>query len=143
MILEYAQILSTTHHVLKTSILERSDITIYKATHKNHPCTIWARNCLENYQWLSLLALSLCDEYTFRYNKIHKSQQLLMVLAVNWPFLHSHLNEHSMCSVSPFAQAMPVKYRNEDPVTAYRNYYIGEKKHFAKYTKREAPAWLN
>jgi hypothetical protein len=139
MIVESAQILSTVHHVTKSCI----PITIYKKTHENHPCSIWARKCIENYQWLALMALELCKEYTFRYNKTHKTENLLMHLATNWPFLPSHYNEKGHCSVSPFAQAMPEKYRIEnDAITAYRNYYKYEKKHFAKYTKREVPSWL-
>ncbi len=29
----------------------------------------------------------------------------------------------------------------EDAVQSYRNYYIGEKSSFAKWTKREIPDW--
>ena len=142
MILESAQILSTTHHELKTSLHENPYITIYKATHRNHPCTIWTRKCIENYQWLSLLALELCNEYTFRYGKVHSSETLIQHLAISWPFIPSH-KENNICCVTPFVQAMPEKYKIEnDAVTAYRNYYKYEKKHFAKYTKREVPAWL-
>lgn len=136
MIIESAQILSTVHHLTKSTLLGNPDIQIYKPTHKNHPCTIWARNCLENYIWLTRLALGLCREYSFRYNKIHKTEFLIHNLFVNLPSL-------PLDPITPFAQAMPIIYRKEnDPVTAYRNYYIGEKKHFAKYTKRGVPSWL-
>jgi len=36
---------------------------------------------------------------------------------------------------------MPEKYKSPDPVSAYRMYYIGEKKSFAKWTNREIPSW--
>ena len=69
MILEYAQILSTAHRVLDNNNNEG----LYKATHINHPSTIWARTTSENYKWLYDLFLSLLDEYTFRYNKFHST----------------------------------------------------------------------
>jgi hypothetical protein len=39
-------------------------------------------------------------------------------------------------------QCMPEEYKHKDFITAYRNYYVGEKKRFAKYTNREEPQWL-
>ena len=42
MVLEYAQLLSTAHRVLDGD--EWADkAQLYKATHKNHPSAIWAR----------------------------------------------------------------------------------------------------
>jgi hypothetical protein len=37
---------------------------------------------------------------------------------------------------------MPDKYKvPNDAITAYRNYYVGEKSRFAKWTNREIPVW--
>ena len=36
---------------------------------------------------------------------------------------------------------MPDKYKIDDPVQSYRNYYLGEKAHLAKWTKRDVPNW--
>jgi hypothetical protein len=44
--------------------------------------------------------------------------------------------------LTKFAQAMPEYCRRLDAVEAYRNYYIQEKKHILKYTRREIPEWL-
>jgi hypothetical protein len=45
-------------------------------------------------------------------------------------------------SITPPPQCMPDEYKNKDYVTAYRKYYIGEKKPFAKWIKgRPAPEW--
>ena len=47
----------------------------YKITHVNHPC----RKCLDNhsnYIWLSYHLYGLLKEYTYRYGKIHKCQNL-------------------------------------------------------------------
>jgi hypothetical protein len=43
---------------------------------------------------------------------------------------------------------MPDKYKCDDTVTAYRNYYIGEKAYFAKWTrskihKGKPPKWFS
>ena len=46
MILETAQLLCGVHHMINpTSTLQ----VPYKLSHRNHPCSIWARECLENY----------------------------------------------------------------------------------------------
>ena len=63
MILEYAQLLSTAHRVLDGN--EWADhVGLYKATHKNHPSAIWARESAGNYFWLNKLFQELCKEYT-------------------------------------------------------------------------------
>ena len=68
MILEYAQLLSTAHHVLDGDDAPEG---IYKCTHKNHPSAVWARETNNNYRWLYDLFLELGKEYTYRYGKEH------------------------------------------------------------------------
>lgn len=77
MVLETAQLLST---VIRHYGYE--DSTIYKSTHLNHPCSIWARATRNNYRWLVEHGLALCAEYTNRYNKVHKSQAIIERLAM-------------------------------------------------------------
>lgn len=67
MILETAQLLSTAHRLLDGN----DDPILYKATHKNHPSAIWTRKSQKNYLWLTSLLQNLCQEYTYRYGKIH------------------------------------------------------------------------
>ena len=43
--------------------------------------------------------------------------------------------------LTPFAQAMPDYCRNDNAVIAYRQYYMREKKHIAKW-KSKKPAWF-
>ena len=45
--------------------------------------------------------------------------------------------------LTPFAQAMPDQYKDNDPVIAYRQYYIGEKIKFAKWKNTEEPEWFS
>lgn len=131
MILETAQILSTVIHSHYYEPL------VYKPTHKNHPCVIWAGECWRNTNWVIQLGLFLCDEFTFRYGKKHKSESIIRLTVDLIPRLNIPGKKRT-----PFAQAMPEQYRDPDPVKAYRNYYIHEKAHLLTYTKREKPSWL-
>lgn len=135
MILETAQLLSTAHRLIDGDDI--IDPIIYKATHKNHPCAKWCRESLQNYQWLYQLFCALCDEYTFRYNRIHltdtKLRQVLKTPPKGIPNI----------GFTTLAQAMPVEYKHSDPIVAYRNYYIGAKNKFAVWTKRAKPDWYH
>jgi hypothetical protein len=129
MILETAQIMSTV-------IQEQKNLedTIYKATHRNHPCTIWAKQSLANMEWLYLLGKSLCKEYTFRYGKYHKSEGVLD----KCNFYMKDLN-YPNNTMTQFALAMPEKYRTDNVIESYWNYYLAEKlsnPNLFKYTKR-------
>jgi len=128
MVLESAQMLCT---VVRVHGFEAP----YKATHKNHPCTIWARSTQQNWDWLVEHALALCAEYTKRYGKIHKSQK-----HIEW--CKSLLIKLPSFGLTPFAQAMPEQYKNSCVVTAYRAYYHGEKSRFATWNKgTPTPKW--
>lgn len=79
MIVEYAQLLSTAHHVLdKDEALEG----IYKLTHCNHPSAVWTRECSEHYNWVHTCAMELCAIYTQVTGKTHKTQVMLELLSV-------------------------------------------------------------
>jgi len=128
MILESAQMLCTTHWATGA-------VAPYKPTHINHPCTIWVRESLENYVFLCELALELCREYTWRYGRVHKTQEIIEWCFANKPKLPSN-------GLTSFAQAMPDKFKSGNAVNSYRNYYSKAKKHLLKYTKRTMPSWL-
>lgn len=129
MIVESAQMLCSVHHMINTK-----DVP-YKLTHKNHPCSKWARKSLSNYRWLCLLAQELCKEYSYRYEKTHKTEQV-----INWCMCH--LPNIPDIGLTPFAQAVPEKYKNTCAIAAYRSFYINEKKHLLKWTRREVPKWI-
>ena len=46
-------------------------------------------------------------------------------------------NSMSWLGVTEPPQCMPDKYKCEDPVQAYRNYYLGEKMYMAVWTERD------
>lgn len=76
MIVEYAQLLSTAHHVLDEEPLEG----IYKLTHKNHPSAIWVREDILHYQWTLNCALELCRIYHKYSGKEHATLAKLELL---------------------------------------------------------------
>lgn len=135
MILESSQLLCTAHHILGS--LEPRPTYFLKATHGNHPCAVWARKAVGNYDWLAVHNMALCVEYTFRYDKRHKCDRegLAGWLMVNRP-------RNLPAGETPFAQAMPEEFRREDPVAAYRAYYLGAKRSLLAWTEREPPHWV-
>lgn len=128
MILESAQLLCIAH------TFTGNDPPYKIKAFKNHPCSIWVRQSINNYRWLCVLAKALCKEYTFRYGKIHKTESVIDWLTINEPKLAD-------LPMTPFAQAMPEEYRNNNAVVAYRRYYIEGKNHLAQWKKRERPKW--
>ena len=130
MILESVQLLCT-------ALNKKGFSTPYKSTHAKHPCVLWVEASYDNFEWLVQLTLSLNAEYRFRFDKTgdHKS---IAVLSEIDKFRFERLG------LTPFAQAMPDQYKQVgDPVSAYRQFYLGEKMGFAKWTKREVPFWIS
>jgi hypothetical protein len=131
MIVEYAQLLCGVHHVVES----KYEIP-YKLSHKNHPSAIWARECMENYIWLCDLGIELCEEYTYRYGKRHKSQDI-----IEWCLTHKPKLKYKG-DTTPFALAMPDECKVGDAVDSYREYYRTEKRKIAVWKNRETPEWF-
>ena len=130
MCVEYAQLLCGAHHMTGSSL----EIP-YRLSHKNHPCSIWVRESLSNYYYLCELGLELCKEYTYRYGKRHKSQEV-----IEWCVMNPIEIEDKDITEPP--RAMPEEYKVKDVIQSYRNYYIGAKKDFAVWKGREVPQWF-
>lgn len=133
MILESAQMLSTAHHICGEP--EKDGMEIYRKTHINHPSNVWVRESTKHYHWLWEHALALCAEYTERYGKVHKTENMLRV---DLPFYPYAMKENNF---SEPPQCMPEQYKCDDAVTAYRNYYIGDKAYMATW-KQNRPDWF-
>ena len=121
MILESAQMLCTAHHCIMGS---DADVP-YKAAHKNHPSTKWARQSGENYAWLYYHMMELGREYEKRYGKKHlsiiKCEEPLSILPGG--ILETGLTKMPQC--------MPDEYKDDCSIQAYWNYYIHGKKDIA------------
>ena len=131
MILETAQLLCGVHHLTP----QVTPQVPYKLSHRNHPCSIWARESLSNYLYLCELGLELCKEYTYRYGKRHKSQDVIEWCLINKPNIADK-------EFTEPARAMPDEYKSNCVVESYRNYYIGEKSKIAVWKNRETPEWF-
>jgi hypothetical protein len=131
MILETAQLLCGVHHMTDSQY-----VIPYKLSHKNHPCSIWSRECIENYTWLCELGIALCDEYQYRYGKRHKSLDV-----IEWALFYRP-NLPTYGDITPFALAMPDECKVNSAVESYRTYYIMHKKSLGSWKNRKEPDWF-
>lgn len=151
MCIEYAQMLSTAHRVLdgelyidsssgrrtkRWRLLCDRECKLYKATHYNHPSAKWVRESSANYAWLYKLFTALLSEFEYRFGKSHATCRLIDPLS-------AIPNNIPPKTQTPLSACMPDTYKVESVVESYRNFYRYDKIKFAKYTKREIPAWLN
>jgi hypothetical protein len=90
--------------------------TPYKGGYAHHPCTVWAGDSRENFDWLADHAHKLLCEYYERFGKEH---------ACTIPVMQMYNMDEMIPEgeLTPFAQAMPDEYRDDDAVKAYRAYY--------------------
>ena len=105
----------------------------YLPTMYNHPCTIWARESNDNYEWLYCYAIALNEEYRYRYGKDHKSVRDVILKLPDIILPRSGL--------TPFAQAMPDELKGDNAVEAYRRFYHKDKATFAEWKFRGRPDW--
>ncbi len=153
MIIEYAQLMSTAHRVIdgdeyydltangrkikRWRLNDNREQVLMKASHISHPSGIWTRASDLNYIWLYQMWSYLLDEYTYRYGKIHACARLRDVLIR----LPNNIEEGFFTEPTP---AMPDDRKIPgDSLKSYHQYYIHNKRHFAKWTKREIPLWYS
>ena len=142
--IEHCAIYHCDKHVVKMTLetaqllcspFEQGD-SPYRRTHYNHPCAIWARESVGNYEWLLELGYRLAEEYTHRYNKRHKCLDV-----IDWCDNNYYRLNLPDQGLTPWAQAMPDEYKDPCAIQAYRNYYCGDKLEFCTWTNRKAPNW--
>jgi len=112
MILETAQMLSTAHLELDGRQMA------YKATHKNHPSTVWVRSSAKSYRWAYEHLKALGAEYTSRYGKVHKTIRE-HGLSLSLPPVNI---DREADFVDP-PQCMYDECKRDDTVLAYQLYY--------------------
>jgi hypothetical protein len=141
-LLEAVQMLCTTMRLVDPENEISTHIKLYKIAHKNHPVTIWMRTSLANYMWTLDLVEAMHNEWKFRYDhppeKMHKSYILAGYLRKYAP----PSDKFPSVGLTPFALAMPVECKVDDPIESYRIYYqTPEKQRIASWKKRGKPAW--
>ena len=108
---------------------------------RNHPCTIWAQ---QRWSWLIRHGLALCDEYTYRYGKIHSCEKTILHAEKIFPFQY-------LGSVADktweFTRAMPDQWKYDDTIdtpTAYKLYIASKpwvKDNYLRKPERK-PDWI-
>ena len=88
----------------------------YKGGYHHHPCTIFAGDTRANFKWLAHHAEALLDEYYHRFGKVHACHNPIYQMSS----MSKMIPEGEL---TPFAQAMPDEYKDDDAVKAYRAYY--------------------
>lgn len=157
MIVESAQMLSTAHRMLDGYVEKRPSKSgkrmvdywvhpndnlegvLYKAVHHKHPSTVWTTESLANYIWHYNHWVALCDEYTYRYGKVHSSDALLRSVLITPPV---NIPEDRL---TPFKLAMKdfPQCMFECPVKSYRAFYQTKQERFSMvWTKRSIPEWF-
>jgi hypothetical protein len=138
-LLEAVQMLCSAKRILDPD----DERPLYRIAHKNHPVTIWCRTSKANYLWTLDLVEELHNEWRFRYGhpdtKFHKAYLVAQILREHIP----DDSKFPQTGLTPFALAMPDKYKSDDPVLSYRNYYMSEEKQMiASWNKKRAkPDW--
>lgn len=130
MIVEYAQLLSSAHHLLDG---DNAIDGIYKKTHQNHPSAVWCRKSITHYDWVLDCAFELCAMYTRDTGKVHKTQVILELLRqppINIPAL-------------PFVEppvAAPDEFKAvaifKGAAVAYQQYLVSK---FKEWQQRDKP----
>ena len=159
MILEYAQLLSTTHRFLDGTVSiglgktgrkqtryvlpDDRESVLYSATHLNHPSAVWCRQSAMNYHWLYTLLVECCKEYTYRYGKVHKCESSGLVNRLQT----TPTNINGTKDFTEPTPAMPDECKVPgDSLNSYRRYYVMNKEHLwswsGKINSRERPKWL-
>ena len=134
MILETAQMLSTAINEHSMGIAQDR---LYKPAYPKHPMTLWVGTNRNNFMYAHNLGKELLNQYTLRYGKVHKSKRI-----------YDNIDESEYYEVIPDKKftrpplCMPDEYKCDDYVQAYRNYYIGDKKRFARYTSVDTPEFM-
>jgi hypothetical protein len=109
--------------------------THYTPRMRNHPCSIWVRECFSGFGYLQDLLACLGDEYTKRYGKTHKS----VLFYESLPTARIRFRRRKKMPV-PLAVGNHNKYEGQ-PVRTYREFYKSDKSSFAKWSYSEQPYW--
>ena len=121
-------------HVVKM-ILETAQML--STAYPKHPMTIWVGDSGANFFWSVQLLDQLLYQYTVRYKKVHSTIKISNLFHGRYKLWHGWKTEFT-----PPPQCMPDEYKHKDYITAYKQYYIGEKKRFAKYTGVDTPDFM-
>ena len=130
-------------HGIPTDLLPRTKKGTYaKGGYPNHPSTKWAGNTYNNFMWLGLHGISLCEEYTSRYDKRHFCQTGIEHMLDYADYIPVGPLEDFSVAIPKDAKCRLVENFNElDPIGQYRLYYCVDKRSIATW-KQNKPDWF-
>lgn len=111
-----------------------------KGAFRNHPCTKWVAESIDNAYWLIKHGMNLCDEYTLRYGKSHACYNTLLEAYYLFP-------KGKITNVTPFVRAMPDEFKYNESISTFESYqmYIKSKvwpaTNYLRMPSR-LPSWL-
>lgn len=113
---------------------------VHKANrHLNHPMSRWVRASRQNFDWTYQHAVALCQEYTFRYDKVHSYEQHVQWIGMNMPI--DNLSNFGQTDWPRcFGPWKDILETTNNAVQDYRKYYMVAKR-FATWKKRPIPDW--
>ena len=145
--------LLSAHSMLRTTFAGVCLQDCTKPAFPAHPCTRWVMESVHNYCWLWRLCQALTREHEFRFsNNDLQSKRRLNGSLHHPPMLFPDQSKDrnrtlDIRTIKPGfgttpAQAIATDCKHDDPVTAYRRYYIRHKSHLHRWTPMSPPAWL-
>jgi hypothetical protein len=138
MVLESAQMLCAAMHYYEIKNVP------YKLSHKNHPCTKWARQNRSNFKWLLAHFECLLAEYTYRTGKIHKCEELVTQFYESlWYIPPGPLTKFINCAKNNEKGYDYTQIENTyEAYQLYLNNRFKTDKLVPKWTNREKPSWV-
>ncbi len=151
MSLEACQMISIIYSswYLNWGTIPKADGTAYatkRGVFKNHPCTIWAATNYENLAWLIVHGQALCDEYFYRYGKVHACATALQ--QAESLFLEKTGQQLAIYkNVTQFVRVMADEFKNDqsiDTITAYQQYVVSKPWVHNNYIRKpeRKPLWV-
>jgi hypothetical protein len=110
----------------------------YRRAHTNHPSTKWTRESIQHYRWVVKHGLEVCDEFTRRYGKSHKTKEVLDWLDKNEPNIPDN-------GFTEPPQCMPEEFKRPNAIDGYKTYYIEDKIKIKQLTYNKlnnTPEWI-
>ncbi len=139
MVLETAQLLSTAIE----SYTQYPPTLLYKPTHINHPITKWCQENHDNFLWVYNHFLALCDEYTYRFQKPHKTIVQIKPLLEN--IIINNGNSPTNYQNSARHKEKGIDFSHEPDITIAYQKYLNARwktdKLIPKWTRRNPPSW--
>jgi Pyrimidine dimer DNA glycosylase len=138
--LETCQLLSTTWWLLEPDVAKKwnQKNRIYKKlSNHNHGVCKWVSETEENYRIMIRFGLKMCEEFQFRQGCRHSAHDKM-------EFLNRSRSPNGFVQqgLTDLYLAMPDKYKDKDPVVAYRKLYMSEEKNYmAAWKNRGPPNW--